>query len=1569
MNIFTLLKNKAAIFFLSFLLIQLHPADTKAQMRKVYQDVVNNNISSISFYTPTSGYISFTNWIGFTADSGKTFIKRYITNSNVNFNGYSVNLTFGFGISGVKAFDQNNIVVYGDYGWVPAILVSSNGGVNYKLIFHSQFAFTPDGPINDMVFPGNGSIGYAADADRILKTTNQGQSWTVVRTEAGSNFQHLEAVDDNTIFAFSTDFSNNKLVKTTDGGSTWQQVATPSPVSNTIFYANFITANKGWLNIRDHATQNGKLYYTSNGGITWTQKNNTSITPFLTSKMKFFDDSTGIAIGGMFTTFKTTDSGRVWEPLPRDNNFSVAAFTHNDFQNLNSTQFWAGGGNGFLELTTNGGGTPVVKAFFDIDKTQIATTGVVNLVNYSNAHYNYKWYKNDTLISTSYHADFVHNIYQLNDVIKLIVYNNTTSDTAIQNITYPAPIFVTAFTPTSGNNLTTVTITGSNFLSATGVYFGNTPAASFSVISATQINAAVGQGASGSVKVVNDIRKDSLPGFTYTGILMNSFTPTAASIGNTVTISGSNFQNAIKVKFGGTPASSFSIINSNTITAVVGPGTTGSVSVEALYDYVSLPGFVYSGPSVISSFTPAIAGPRTVVTITGINLTGATAVSFGGIPAISFTVVSASTILATVSAAGASGNVSVTTPSGGTAILSGFVFTPIPVISSFAPATGVSGTPVVIRGSNFSAVPANNFVYFGAVAAAVTAASDTELVVTVPAGASFAPITVTNNHLTAVTNKPFIVTFPGAGATIPANSFTQKTDFASPNNPQGLFYDFDGDGKSDMITMDQYNYTFSVARNISANDSVLFAAPLVFSTGTSFNAPLILIKVADLDGDGKLDMILRLRGTDYGECYIYTYKNISSPGIIAFEPKVSQFFIPGDGSIGGSFEPFFYADFDSDGKIDLLTWHANQSAPERLYFYRNNSFNGSISFAAVQTLYIASSGEVISSMCLGDVNNDKKTDIVFTQNSSLGYVSVIPNTSVNGNISFGAITRFNTNEDGIRGSQLVDLDNDDLPDLVIKSVFNRFTILKNVSTAGAIAFSGKTNYPLLNSGSPVLPTSISCADMDGDSKPDIAVSVTTLTSQPEFIYLYKNVSIAGTILLAPSTNITVGNKPGEISIQDLSGDGKPELAFGNGSPNAVSVLLNKIGGVLIKLCANGSGSVTSNVSGTNYQWQLNTGSGFVNINNNTNFSGAGSITLQLNNIPALWDGYQLKCVINGTLESSVFSLSVSNQANAGNDIATCTGSSVQLNGSGGNTYSWLPAAGLSNAFIANPVATPSTTTAYILTVSNLAGCFSKDTVLVTVNPVTTPAVTIASSTNSICAGSSVSFTTSATNEGNNPAYQWQVNGINTGGGSNTFTSNLLKQNDQVKVILTSNYACAAIPTATSNIITMQVQPALTTPLVVLNDHLFTVTNPDTALLYTWQTQVSGTWNDVVPAATGTSYTAATAGEYRVKAVKGVCTVYSTSLVSTSRIPSVNPFGVYLYPNPANRRITVDSIKLSQHWETLVITDVAGKRVSPAYNIQNKSTFTLDVYALKNGIYFIQLRKNDGEITTIKFIKQ
>jgi large repetitive protein len=79
--------------------------DMHAQMRKLSVDANDNEVHKFSFYSPSEGYVAFTKWIGFTTDSGRTFTRKPITLSNVDYNGYPASLTFGFGIKGVKAFN------------------------------------------------------------------------------------------------------------------------------------------------------------------------------------------------------------------------------------------------------------------------------------------------------------------------------------------------------------------------------------------------------------------------------------------------------------------------------------------------------------------------------------------------------------------------------------------------------------------------------------------------------------------------------------------------------------------------------------------------------------------------------------------------------------------------------------------------------------------------------------------------------------------------------------------------------------------------------------------------------------------------------------------------------------------------------------------------------------------------------------------------------------------------------------------------------------------------------------------------------------------------------------------------------------------------------------------------------------------------------------------------------------------------------------------------------------------------------------------------------------------------
>lgn len=96
---------------------------------------------------------------------------------------------------------------------------------------------------------------------------------------------------------------------------------------------------------------------------------------------------------------------------------------------------------------------------------------------------------------------------------------------------------------------------------------------------------------------------------------------------------------------------------------------------------------------------------------------------------------------------------------------------------------------------------------------------------------------------------------------------------------------------------------------------------------------------------------------------------------------------------------------------------------------------------------------------------------------------------------------------------------------------------------------------------------------------------------------------------------------------------------------------------------------------------------------------------------------------------------------------------------------------------------------------------------VTINQVLPVSLTIAASSNTVCAGTSVMFTASPVNGGISPAYQWIVNGNNAGNNNETFTYTPVS-GDQVSCVLTSNATCPQGNPATSNTVTMTVDPSV-----------------------------------------------------------------------------------------------------------------------------------------------------------------
>jgi gliding motility-associated-like protein len=89
----------------------------------------------------------------------------------------------------------------------------------------------------------------------------------------------------------------------------------------------------------------------------------------------------------------------------------------------------------------------------------------------------------------------------------------------------------------------------------------------------------------------------------------------------------------------------------------------------------------------------------------------------------------------------------------------------------------------------------------------------------------------------------------------------------------------------------------------------------------------------------------------------------------------------------------------------------------------------------------------------------------------------------------------------------------------------------------------------------------------------------------------------------------------------------------------------------------------------------------------------------------------------------------------------CFGETTQLNGSGGISYQWSPAAGLSSPTISNPVASPNLTTSYSLTVTDNNGCVSNPSAFIAVNVNQLPVVPVITNSGALtfCAGNDVTL--------------------------------------------------------------------------------------------------------------------------------------------------------------------------------------------------------------------------------------
>jgi hypothetical protein len=322
-----------------------------------------------------------------------------------------------------------------------------------------------------------------------------------------------------------------------------------------------------------------------------------------------------------------------------------------------------------------------------------------------------------------------------------------------------------------------------------------------------------------------------------------------------------------------------------------------------------------------------------------------------------------------------------------------------------------------------------------------------------------------------------------------------------------------------------------------------------------------------------------------------------------------------------------------------------------------------------------------------------------------------------------------------------------------------------------------------------------------------------------------------------------------------------------------------------------------------------------------------------------------------------------------NDTAICAGRSVALLASGGQNFSWSPGSSLSSATVANPLASPLSTTVYSVTVSSQGGCTATNQVTVTVNP--NPQITANSAT--ICQGQSATLNAQgASNYSWSPAVE-----LNSTIGS-TVIANPLKTRFY-QVVGTDQNGCTGIANVT---VTVNSRPYV----FLGRDQLVCVGTP--VLL---DAGINGTiyqWNN---GETTRTINVSSPGQYAVTvSTSSACTGSDTVNISYRRCryndPTILPVKsgdlndnpkniltdianktIRVYPNPADDFIIIENDFLEDNdTYSIKIYNQLGQAIFTKVLTASKQEIDLSEWAVP-GLYLLEIMDSGGTLLDQKKI--
>jgi hypothetical protein len=358
----------------------------------------------------------------------------------------------------------------------------------------------------------------------------------------------------------------------------------------------------------------------------------------------------------------------------------------------------------------------------------------------------------------------------------------------------------------------------------------------------------------------------------------------------------------------------------------------------------------------------------------------------------------------------------------------------------------------------------------------------------------------------------------------------------------------------------------------------LFAPAVSYASGGYYGSSAA---VADVNGDGKPDLVVAnqcARGCNGGA--------LGQGAVGVLLGNGDGTFLRAAAYDSGGFNGYAVAvaDVNGDGKPDLLATIQCSSIPcssdSRVGVLLGNG-NGTFQAAVTYD----SGGYVAESIAVRDVNGDGKPDIVVA-NQCVGYGNCSNGGGVgvllgNGDGTFQKAVGYDS--DGIAESVAVaDVNGDGKPDIVVANYCVSGCADGTNSTVGILLGNGDGTFEpvvIIYSGGYASP-SVAVADVNGDGKPDIAVSDQCTSGNlnsgcidPEGVVSVLLGNGDGSFQAAVTYG-TGGASAYSMAVADVNEDGKPDLVVANGCADS-GCSNNGVVGVLL---GNGDGTFQAAVT-------------------------------------------------------------------------------------------------------------------------------------------------------------------------------------------------------------------------------------------------------------------------------------------------------------------------------------------------------------------------------------------------------